>query len=607
MSQLTLYTTGTITFTNGSADLTGVGTNFIGLQQGDLVLAPDDKWYELAAAPTDNLAATLDRTYTGATATNSPGGAWVIMRSSVARDSVRTATKQLTDISSIWRQVMSLTQSDQLAKFSKALTTDRAGMVLQKALVDLFQVGTFQDDDFSIRYLVASTWTKAFGVNPTTGAASIYSQLLLGTTVTPLPITGLANDYAPAGIDKATVLRVSTNNPQTMTGLTGGANGRVLVMMNVGANDLTLEDEGGPSAAANRFRLMSNMTLPANGSILLVYDGTISRWRVVGGAGEGGGGSTGEKGWSPILAYVSNGSGGTVAKIIDWAGGGGTKPATGSYIGPTGLVATAAEAVSVIGPQGNQVQFQMSGRVLQWSYTGTVEWQNLFDLGVLVGPTAATEWAFKTATADADPGTGKIAFDNAAFGSITQLFVSKNERYGADVSVWINTWDDSTSVTNKGYLTLIDTGLQSSFAKFKVTGNVVVSGNYFKVPVAPIAGDIPADTHMLSVLFSATGDASPDGAEALTKVNAVIAGAVGGISDTLANVLASANSYTDDAANAAIAHADTLNTAMDTRVDALEVTVGAVTSGTTAGVSDTLVNVLNTAQSRAAGLAIALG
>lgn len=603
---LTIYTTGTITFTNGSADIVGEGTSFIGLQQGDLVFAPDDKWYELASAPTDNLAATLDRAYEGTTATDAVGGDWIIMRTSVARDSVRTATKQLTDISSIWRQVMALTQSDQIAKFSKALSTDRAGMVLQKALVDLFQVGTFQDDDFSIRYLLASTWTKAFGVNPTTGATSIYSQLLLGTTITPLPISGLANNYAPADIDKATVLRISTLGQQTITGIAGGVNGRVLALMNVGSNDLILEDEGGPSTAANRFRLVSNTALPANGCILLVYDGEISRWRVLGGVG-GDGGGLGEKGWSPVLAYVSNGAGGTVARIIDWVGGGGTKPATGSYIGPTGLVATAAEAVSVVGPQGTEIQLQMNGRVLQWSYVGTVEWQNLFDLGVLVGPTAATEWAFKAATADEDPGTGKLAFNHATFASITQLFVSKNERYGADVSAWLNTWDDSTSGTNRGTLTLIDTGLQSSFAKFKVIGDVVVSGNYFKIPVEPLAGNVPADTHMLSVVFAGTGDASPDGAEALAKVNAVIAGAVEGISDTLANVLASANDYTDTAAAAAIDHADTLNSAMDSRVDALETTVGAVTAGTAAGVSDTLVNVLNTATSRAAGLAIALG
>jgi hypothetical protein len=260
----------------------------------------------------------------------------------------------------------------------------------------------------------------------------------------------------------------------------------------------------------------------------------------------------------------------------------------------------------------------MNGRVLQWSYVGTVEWQNLLDLGVLVGPTAATEWSFTTATADADPGISKIAYNNATFGSITFIYVNKKERFGTDVSAWVTTWDDSTSVTNKGTLTIIDTGIQSSFAKFKVTGAVVVSGNYFKIPVAPLAGSIPADTHNLSVLFSATGDSAPDGAEALAKVNAVIAGAAAGTSDTLAHVLATAESYADSVATAAqtaaISHADTLNTAMDTRMDAVEATstsntnaINTITSGAVAGTSDTLVNTLNAAIAKAAGLAIALG
>jgi hypothetical protein len=40
-----------------------------------------------------------------------------------------------------------------------------------------------------------------------------------------------------------------------------------------------------------------------------------------------------------------------VWQIVDWTGGGGAKPATG-FIGPTGLVATAAEATDVRGPGG---------------------------------------------------------------------------------------------------------------------------------------------------------------------------------------------------------------------------------------------------------------
>lgn len=62
-------------------------------------------------------------------------------------------------------------------------------------------------------------------------------------------------------------------------------------------------------------------------------------------------GAAGTNGWSPILAVVSDGER-RVLQVTDWTGGTGTKPATGSFIGPTGFVATAAQAVDIRGATG---------------------------------------------------------------------------------------------------------------------------------------------------------------------------------------------------------------------------------------------------------------
>lgn len=59
----------------------------------------------------------------------------------------------------------------------------------------------------------------------------------------------------------------------------------------------------------------------------------------------------GANGWSPVLAVVADGTR-RVLQIADWVGGEGDKPATGEFVGPTGLVATAAEAVDIRGPEG---------------------------------------------------------------------------------------------------------------------------------------------------------------------------------------------------------------------------------------------------------------
>ena len=68
----------------------------------------------------------------------------------------------------------------------------------------------------------------------------------------------------------------------------------------------------------------------------------------------------GDAGWSPVLAVVPDGAR-RVLQVTDWTGGAGATPATGSYIGVSGLVATAPEAVDLrgtqgeVGPQGTNV------------------------------------------------------------------------------------------------------------------------------------------------------------------------------------------------------------------------------------------------------------
>ena len=63
-------------------------------------------------------------------------------------------------------------------------------------------------------------------------------------------------------------------------------------------------------------------------------------------------GPAGEKGWSPIVAVVTDGAR-RVLQITDWAGGAGAKPSTtNQFVGPTGIVATAAAAVDIRGAAG---------------------------------------------------------------------------------------------------------------------------------------------------------------------------------------------------------------------------------------------------------------
>lgn len=71
----------------------------------------------------------------------------------------------------------------------------------------------------------------------------------------------------------------------TLTGLTGGEAGRVLLLRNTTTYDMVLENESGSSTAKNRILTQtgSNVTLSGAGgsSALLFYDGTSERWILV--------------------------------------------------------------------------------------------------------------------------------------------------------------------------------------------------------------------------------------------------------------------------------------------------------------------------------------
>lgn len=62
--------------------------------------------------------------------------------------------------------------------------------------------------------------------------------------------------------------------------------------------------------------------------------------------------TNGLNGWTPVLATHVDGDR-TLLRVSDWTGGGGTKPATGLFIGASGFVADMAQAVSVRGAKGD--------------------------------------------------------------------------------------------------------------------------------------------------------------------------------------------------------------------------------------------------------------
>ena len=67
--------------------------------------------------------------------------------------------------------------------------------------------------------------------------------------------------------------------------------------------------------------------------------------------GTGDPGDDGNDGWSPVFAIASDGAR-RVLQVDDWVGGEGSKPATGDYVGASGLTSTIGDAVDIRGGAG---------------------------------------------------------------------------------------------------------------------------------------------------------------------------------------------------------------------------------------------------------------
>lgn len=152
--------------------------------------------------------------------------------------------------------------------------------------------------------------------------------------ISPAQLTANTDDWDPAGLSTADIIRASTDASRNLTGIVAPDYTRTLVLVNVGAFDLVLKHDT-TSTAANRFYCPNDadLTLSKDSAIWLEYDLTSARWQVVGGSG--GIGATGPTG--PTGA----------------TGPAGPSGATGPSGGPTGATGpagpTGATGVSNLG------------------------------------------------------------------------------------------------------------------------------------------------------------------------------------------------------------------------------------------------------------------
>ena len=131
---------------------------------------------------------------------------------------------------------------------------------------------------------------------------------------------------------------------------------------------------------------------------------------------------------------------------------------------------------------------------------------NLAQLTAATGQVPGLSMTMETTTTDADQGAGKVWF-NAAVASATILYMDDADTNGADISTFVQTWDNSSNSSSRGYIYVIQKASAVNYAIYEIDGAVTDASGYTKIPVNYMIGaGTLADADPVTVNFIRTGD-----------------------------------------------------------------------------------------------------
>jgi hypothetical protein len=132
-------------------------------------------------------------------------------------------------------------------------------------------------------------------------------------------------------------------------------------------------------------------------------------------------------------------------------------------------------------------------------------------------------FAWDTGTTAADPGTARVRGDDAALGSITNLYISETDAWGVNIATVIG------SITNGSVIRLSKVGAQANTLVMTVSGSITDNGTYRTIPVtvSAVNGSFSADDSLAFELAGGAGATGDDGAAATVTVGTVTTGSAG--------------------------------------------------------------------------------
>lgn len=424
-----------------------------------------------------------------------------------------------------------------------------------------------------------STWSAIEGGAGSFTDLTITSTFALGGVITPTQLVANTDNWAPTGLSGASVIRVSTDASRNLTGLTGGAANRLIILQNVGSFPLVLVDDA-TSTAANRFQLSANVTVGAEQNAVLQYDATSSRWRMLAGPSASGGQGdwiAADSGSAPSVAPVAagtdaiaigDGAVGSATRVIAIGGLVNSGITPGAYsiaIGSDDDATDNTQAVGVgaiaigssAGSTGNGARAVVANAIAIGSANTTLD-----------GPRAANNGAIALGSAESGGvGPSSTGSQSVAIGSATGTGAGASASTTGAIAVGSTSVSSNTNTIAIGVVataSAVDAIAFGEGASATVgTGNIAIGSD------ALVAGTVGAIGIGDGAIASGTSSialgvaAEADGANAIAIGNATAAGsaantiAIGQAADaTAANAIAIGGDNTDtSSANASAAFA----------------------------------------------------
>lgn len=192
--------------------------------------------------------------------------------------------------------------------------------------------------------------TAAAGSASTASGHATSASTNAGTATTQAGIaTTKAGEAAASAVDAAaSAAKLAGTSTSNVTIGSGTKNFTTQSGKSFSNADVLIYDNANPLTNRMEGRATYSGTSLSVDVSKFVGSGSSSDWTI---KVAGSPGTIGANGWTPVLANVSDGAR-RVQRVIDWTGGTGTKPATGLYVGPSGLTATIGDAVDIRGPAG---------------------------------------------------------------------------------------------------------------------------------------------------------------------------------------------------------------------------------------------------------------